>query len=232
MIFVYAIHNRDYKSNKDIDSLIPIISEEKKTRVERFILKEDKNRCILGEVLVRFVLWNYFNYNLCDIKFKYNEYRKPILYDNEDIHFNISHSGDWIVCGISDRPIGIDVEFITKDVDGIAQRFFVEEENTYINKQLPTKQYDAFFKIWTLKESYIKCIGKGLSIPLNTFYFKISEKNISFYKNEKLNCSYLFQSKRISDDYYLGLCTEKRDGKMWDGAINYISVQQLVNWGT
>lgn len=100
--------------------------------------------------------------------FKIGKYGKPYLLNYRDFQFNISHTKNALVVAVSDKSVGIDIEKI-KAVDfKIAERFFVHEELSYIieNKDLQNKR---FFEVWTKKEAYIKCIGKGLSIPLNQF---------------------------------------------------------------
>lgn len=229
---VFVIEIKDFDSNKEILHLNSLLSKEKQIRVEKFLKKEDIYRCILGELLLRYSLWNFYDYKVKNIKFLYNEFGKPRLYytDNQNIHFNISHSGNWIVCGISNQPIGIDVECINNNVSDIAQRFFTNAENNYIKTQIPTEQAKAFFKIWTLKESYIKCVGKGLTIPLNSFSIIITEDEVLLYKNNKVDYSYSFISKKISNFSYLGLCIKNSDMAVCNVKINYITIQQILNW--
>ena len=79
------------------------------------------------------------------------------------IDFNLSHSGDKVMCVISDRRVGCDVEEIVEN-SGVARRFFAETE-----AELAADNPEMFTRIWTLKESFIKTTGEGLSRPLNSF---------------------------------------------------------------
>lgn len=108
----------------------------------------------------------------------YNKYGKPELKDS-DIHFNISNKDDYAIIGISDKPIGVDIEkfsYRPKMLD----RYFTKEEKEYI---LNSEDKEAeFTRMWVKKESYVKMIGKGLGFGLNnvdTFklnkYFHISQ---------------------------------------------------------
>jgi len=109
--------------------------------------------------------------------FSYNEHGKPLLID-ENLHINLSHAKSAVVAGFSKTPIGVDVEFIREKYPKIVcKRVFTPTEIKQIeNADSPTL---AFFKFWTLKESYVKCIGQGLTFPLKTVEFQIiNEKTI------------------------------------------------------
>ncbi len=184
MVYLYAIQIVENQYDDEIVSLFAKISEERRKKAKKYTRRIDPKRCILGEVLLRYILWKHYGITSKEIVFRYNEYGKPLLTKPKGIHFSISHSGEWVLCGVSDTPIGIDVEGGMVDVAEIAERFFSEEENRYIDSQLLCNRYDAFYKIWTLKESYIKCVGMGLYIPLDSFYNEIV-KFILRYRNKK-----------------------------------------------
>lgn len=229
MIYLYAIEMKDEQYEEDIFSLLDHISEEKRKRVKRFINRIDQKRGILGEVLLRYLLRNHYGIEPKDISFQYNEYGKPFLVRQNSIYFNISHSGEWIFCGVSDVPIGIDVEGGKAEVQSIAKRFFSESENTYIEHQLLPNQQNAFYKIWTLKESYVKCVGKGLQIPLDSFRFDFSDEKIRMYVDGVLDSNYLFRSQKISEKYYMALCVMGDAVDLWENAIKKISVRELIH---
>lgn len=110
---------------------------------------------------------------------KYDQYGKP--YINNEINFNISHSGNYVICAISDdTKLGIDIEQI-KPIN------FIEFNHTMTQKQwdviksseVPT---EMFFKYWSMKESVIKADSRGLSIPLKEI---LITDNIAMCFNEK-----------------------------------------------
>ena len=95
---------------------------------------------------------------------------KPLLKDAQDVHFNLSHSGDLVMCVVSAREVGCDVELVKDGRLGVAQRFFTPGECRFIGLGEDERvKNERFFRLWTLKESFIKANGAGLSIPLNTF---------------------------------------------------------------
>ena len=110
------------------------------------------------------------------IHFSVNEYGKPSVSNYPDIHFNISYSENYVVCAVSDSPIGIDIEAIRPRSMKIAERFFTKNEYSYIVgiqpidiQQHKIRELYRFYEIWTKKESYLKLLGKGLSVPLSSF---------------------------------------------------------------
>ncbi len=98
---------------------------------------------------------------------------KPYLVAEPGVHFSLSHSGGWAVCAVSDHPVGVDIEKCEPGRRDIASRFFHKEEVRYLNSLLPTARDDAFYSLWTLKESFVKSTGRGLDLPLRSFWVDI-----------------------------------------------------------
>lgn len=105
-----------------------------------------------------------------DIRFELNAYGKPRLSGADNYHFNVSHAGEWVVCMVDSEPVGVDVEHVKAMDITMARSFFAEEEYRYVMESAQSKeQMQRFYHIWTAKESYIKAVGKGLSLPLQEF---------------------------------------------------------------
>ena len=143
--------------------------EEKRRKIEKFLHTADKKRSLYGDVLCRNLVASRLKLDVGDVEMETNSFGKPFVRRQPPVFFNISHSGRWVVCAISDNEVGVDIEEI-KPIDmDIARRFFTENEYEAIMAHKESERLDAFYTWWTLKESYIKHIGKGLSIPLNSF---------------------------------------------------------------
>ena len=99
------------------------------------------------------------------------EHGKPYFANAPQLHFNISHSGSYAMCILADREAGCDVEQVHKDhVLGVADHFFHPAEKLLMDKVPDTAdKLQLFTRIWTLKESYIKVTGLGLSQSLRVF---------------------------------------------------------------
>lgn len=90
----------------------------------RYRYPEDASRTLIGEVLARHIISETFHLPNEQIRFTEGRYGKPAAEGLNDFHFNISHSGKWIVCGAGAQPIGVDVEKIKPINFDIAKRFF------------------------------------------------------------------------------------------------------------
>ena len=142
----------------DYDRLYGLASSDRRARADRYPRQEDKIRCICADAMLRQALGR-------DCCFGYGEQGKPYLLDGEGLHFNLSHSGRWVVLAYGSGPVGVDVEQKrTGDLDSIAKRFFNPDEQSFVQSNP-----EMFFRIWTGKESYLKYLGTGLTTPLNSF---------------------------------------------------------------
>ena len=164
-------------SEEEYEKWYSLMSQDKKSRVDRFLNADDKKRTVAGEMLARKAVSEWCDV-LCDtIAFKTDEHGKPYA-ENLNVQFNISHSGNIVVCAVSNNPVGIDVEEIRPIDLKIAKRICSDDELKYIfdgkepafsvttNKKTLTR----FFEIWTAKEAVGKLTGHGLaniSKPLN-----------------------------------------------------------------
>ena len=92
---------------------------------------------------------------------------KLYLTQNKDLYVNLSHSGGYAVCAVHNKDVGIDIQHLRECDMNLAKRFFTAEETEYIN--CSADKNNAFFEVWTKKESFVKAIGTGLTIPLNSF---------------------------------------------------------------
>ncbi len=95
---------------------------------------------------------------------------KPFLPRCPELHFSLSHSGMAAMCAVADRPVGCDIQVVTPRSLRLAERFFTAAEQTRIFSQATEDaRQEMFYRIWTLKESFVKCLGLGLALPLDSF---------------------------------------------------------------
>ncbi len=168
-IDLWLISTNDYLDN--LDNFFIILSEDEKLRANRFYFEKDKNNFIITRGILRILLGKYIVQDSNKVVFKYNDYGKPIILNN-NIQFNLSHSKNLVLYGFSKNlKLGVDIEFMREKVsyNNIAERFFSDYERQSLNSIPEPLQKEAFFNGWTRKEAYIKLKEKGLSIPLDSF---------------------------------------------------------------
>lgn len=164
-----------FGSPKTLASMRLHLSADEKARAERFHFERDRDRFVIGRATLRMLLAGYLRRRPGDLAFVYGARKKPALQrrtDEEELSFNITHSGDLALCGIGwNRNIGIDAEKFRHDfaTEDIARRYFSAGEMAEL-MGLPTAlRTEGFFNCWTRKEAYVKARGEGLHIPLDSF---------------------------------------------------------------
>lgn len=122
---------------------------------------------------------------------------KPYLKEFPGIQFNLSHSGPYGVCAISGAPVGVDVELIRPLRREVAKRFFTALEQGWLERHPP----EEFFRLWTRKESFSKALGKGLTLPMDSF----SVLDEVLYRD---GTAWYFSSYPVEEGY-LTLCAQE-----------------------
>lgn len=123
----------------------------------------------------------------------------------DNIYFNLTHSGDYAACVIGDKENGIDIEGARKNVLKTAKRFFSNDEYEWIagNDNEEGLQLKRFLQIWTLKEAYSKVTGIGIANGIDKVHFTIQDNRLIFTK-QQLNREYnVYQT--IFDGYVLSV---------------------------
>ena len=159
-------------------------------------------------LLLDYALRGYGLYE-CDMEYRENEHGKPFFKNCTDIKFNLSHSGEYAVCAISDdgessAGIGIDAEKNrdTKNALKIAERYFTPAEYEYVKNSGDTKT--TFFKLWTRKESLLKAIGTGISGGLGAYEVLCDEITVGDTK-------FCFSQIRGYENMSITLCAEEKE---------------------
>ncbi|WP_144495329.1 4'-phosphopantetheinyl transferase family protein [Bacillus pumilus] len=209
---IFAIqlqHLDNIHARKQIDQLKPFVSAEKRAAAERFRFLIDARRTLLGEVLVRQMIHEMYDLPFDEIVFETEGNGKPVVRHIPSFHFNLSHSGDWVVCAIDDAPVGIDIEEI-KPIDlAIAKRFFSADEYKDLLSQPAERQEAYFFHLWSMKEAFIKLTGKGLSYGLSSFTARLSEDGQATLTLPDHEAPCVVQTYSLDPAYQMAVCTRK-----------------------
>jgi 4'-phosphopantetheinyl transferase len=152
-----------------------LLSDAEKKRCAAFHMEKHGAEYALSHAMLRLVLSEYAPVKPHDWQFLTGQWGKPEIAApalDTPLWFNLSHTDGFAVCVAGRvRHLGVDVENMTRKASHqeLAEHFFAPAEYEYIQNLPPSLQREAFFRIWTLKEAYIKAEGKGLSIPLDSF---------------------------------------------------------------
>lgn len=184
-------------SKEKFEYFLTFVSDKEKEKILKYRRYEDSVRSLYGKLILKNIL------RLDKVQLKYNKWGKPEL-TNSETYFNISHSGEWVVVGIAANPIGVDIQKVDEIDLSIAKSCFSKSENKYIFSLHPYERKDAFFKLWTLKEAFIKAKGIGLYMPLNSFTIEIlnNQPVLHIDKNEKCQLSV----EQVENDYFMAKC--------------------------
>ncbi|MBO4864928.1 MAG: 4'-phosphopantetheinyl transferase superfamily protein [Eubacterium sp.] len=187
-----------YKLNGDISKwnspeAFDMLPDWRKEKAEKIVHEKARIESIVAGHLLIYALSRYAGCSETEVRAaldseKHDKDNRSIGLHNA-IYYNISHSGNYIAVAVSDKPVGVDVE--TKDDKDfkVTSRMFTEEDKNFIGDS-----QDRFRQVWTLKESFLKCTGQGISVPLNCFTFD--------YKNEKIRRVISKGYELKGSDYY------------------------------
>jgi 4'-phosphopantetheinyl transferase len=148
------------------------LSPQETARAERFYFPRHRRAFVLGRAALRLLLASYLGMDAAEVNLVYGPQGKPALEPENSLRFNASNSGTLAAYAFTTGcDIGIDVEQhrALADLENIAHRFFSPEEAAELLELSAAEKTAAFFRCWTRKEAYIKALGGGLSIPLDSF---------------------------------------------------------------
>lgn len=171
---IFKIRSQKPLEDRMFFSLLELIEEEDRKQILRYQFWQDRQRSLLGHLLSRYAIIQEYALTNKEIQIRRHAYGKPYIKDYSQIHYNISHSGEWVVVAIGKSPIGIDVENRREDWDLIGERVFSESEKYWSQNSYKRKAI-----LWTIKEAYVKYLGIGLSKSLNSFSIDIKREIIT-----------------------------------------------------
>ncbi|MGE6379151.1 4'-phosphopantetheinyl transferase family protein [Peribacillus muralis] len=207
MVEVYICKLPAVREVEALDELLTHVSTERKIRLKRYHKVDDAYRSIIGDLLLQFILQKRYGSFMGGVEIETNSYGKPFLSSHPAIHYNISHSGDYVACALHDEEVGVDIEKTGPFDLELAKGFFTEEE--YGQVWEAGDRLAAFYDMWTLKESYIKAVGKGLSIPLRDFNVSRSgmdDIQLTDVHSNKPITDYTCKQYRVDSEYSLAVC--------------------------
>lgn len=200
-VWIYRI-----SGSENVTALNEILSEEERRRMNQFVFERNRREFLCAHALVRLALSQYRDVAPRDWDFGTGTWGKPFVTNESGCQFNLSHTIGLVACAVTQTcEVGVDVEKIDRQVAAaeIAQRFFSEPEARYIESLHEELRRDAFFRIWTLKEAYIKVCGRGFSLPLGEFGFDLRNDGVRVWPSS----NWEFSEFQVEEEYQMAVAT-------------------------
>jgi 4'-phosphopantetheinyl transferase len=207
------------------------LSSEERSRAGRFRFKSLRNDFIVSHAAVRSILAAYLGEEPVALRYTTNPFGKPDLDDpwkGKGLRFNLSHAKSLALLAVTTaRAVGVDLESYDRSLenpDELAARFFAGAERDALARVPPSDRNEAFFRLWTRKESFIKMLGSGLSMPLDRFCVsltaEIDQALVEVDGDPEATKRFFLRPLKVSDVYAAAVATE--------GLIEEI---RLLDWG-
>ena len=179
----------------DLNAALEEISSQRREQALKFKHEQGQRLCVLAYLLLKQGLREEFSITENPV-FEYNEHGKPSIVGHPEVFFNMSHCREAVICVVSSRPVGVDVESYRSYNESLVHYTMNDAEIMQI--QSAETPEVAFIRLWTMKEATLKLSGQGIS---NQMKEVIDRDKISYTTVEK-------------DKYVYTVCEEKQVTKL------------------
>lgn len=159
----------------DPEDFLKLLPENRLKKYRGLKRKRDRENCVYAYILLLRALREEFG--ITQPRFDFIANGKPVLCGG-GAHFNISHCGKGLAVAVAKAPIGVDVQEARSFGDGVMKRVFSAEETAIVNASADREK--AFARIWSLKESAVKCFAKSVA-ELSEFTFEGAQNHFEKY---------------------------------------------------
>lgn len=169
MISTYYINVTQLEEEKIYEEKFRSLSPYRRQKIQ--ILKHHKDKCrSLGAGIVLDCALQQYGLRERQMDYSVGQWGKPLFKEYPQLHFSLSHSGDYAICSIGKTPIGNDIEGIKGGHLKVADRFYTKKERDWMYEMNNEQEIEhRMFRIWTAKESFLKATGRGMSLSLLDF---------------------------------------------------------------
>lgn len=162
----YYIKNFSCFSDEKQKEYLAFLDEEKLSQFNMTTNESRKKSLLISHGFLKETVSEEYDIDKKDLVFSVTESGKPFCKSHGDIHFSISHSGDYFAVAISEKEVGIDIQILKNPDDKLIGRVCCENEKLFVNAS--ENKEKAFTEIWTKKEAYLKALGTGIDRELKT----------------------------------------------------------------
>lgn len=221
---VYTLHTDEFSKEAYFKECYSSLSAYRREKTDSYRFLADKKLSVGAGILLDKGLQEY-GLREANVRIAYGENGKPYLPDYPQIHYNLAHSGKMALAAFAQTEVGCDIEEIKAASLKLARRFFCPNEYEYIAQFAGCKQDYAFYRIWTLKESFLKVTGMGMRLSLDAFEFTFSQEGkVSILQNHNQE-----QYEFIEYDfgvYHAAICVQKTRGSHSENFVQTNSLRE------
>ena len=210
MTKLYAANTAPFQNPELYQAHYATVPSFRKEKIDALRFPEDKRRSLCAWLLLVRALREQ-GISPEDIQIAYGAHGKPALLGNHQLFFNLSHSGQRVLCAVSHQEVGCDVEQARPVNLKLAKRFFSPAEYETLSSLPQEEQQAAFLRLWTCKESFVKAVGTGLSLPLQDFSILGNGAKVGVQQWFFPDRRFFFRTFDPQDGYYYACCAETPD---------------------
>lgn len=147
-------------SPENFEACLPLVSQQRREKTLAYRHVNGRSLSLGAGLLLDTMLRQH---GLCEREMEYvmGQHGKPALAGHEHLHFNISHTSHYVACAIGKHQLGIDIEYKLRRVgESLMQKTLTAEEQAFVTN---SGDCSTFYRLWTLKESWFKCVGTGIT---------------------------------------------------------------------
>lgn len=144
----------------DLENQIELVSIARREKISKLKQKKDKLLSLTAGLLLEEML---ANLGIKDYTIECTKYGKPYLANEKNVYFNISHSGDMCICAVYKSEIGVDIQEIKNVSQNLIDRVTTKREKEHLERK---DKKEEFFRLWAIKEGYVKYKGEYASLSL------------------------------------------------------------------
>lgn len=221
-IRIYAADVTPLENPLVFEKVYSQVSEYRRKKTDRLRFEKDKMLSVGAEYLLMCAC-NDFGIDYGRQTVVTGEHDKP-SFEGNDVCFNLSHSERRVMCVMSYLPVGCDVEKEHPIDLKIAKRYFNSDEYEALSKCPEYKRESMFYRLWTLKESFMKCTGLGFHLPLSSF--SVVQNNNGFTVSHSVDDACYILSEQCDDDgYHFAVCVRDSDEQNICNEIRWIEIE-------
>jgi 4'-phosphopantetheinyl transferase len=214
-----------------------LLTEAEKNRYNHFKIDSKREEFLFSRLLLRFLLQKYSTFEPTDVEAVPDQMGRPFWKHSGEripLYFSLSHTRKMICCALSfDAESGCDVEQVRprKYERELTRKVFSKEEASFYQRLPDGEKREFFYRSWTLKEAFVKAMGKGLRIPFTSLSFThtgVSDKNTvvqpASLDLQLMDKNWTFFSTQLQPDYILSCATSIKSPEI---SLNYLSHDTL-----